>query len=121
TIPVLDKVRKDLKGDEKIATVILKKALAEPLKQIANNAGYEGSVVVNEVMSKDGDYGFNAETEKYENLLQSGVIDPKKVVRIALENAVSIASLLLTTEALVVEKPEKKEKPPVPSPSEYEY
>ncbi len=121
TIPVLDKVRKDLKGDEKIATVILKKALAEPLKQIANNAGYEGSVVVNEVMSKDGDYGFNAETEKYENLLQSGVIDPKKVVRIALENAVSIASLLLTTEALVVEKPEKKEKPPVPSPGEYEY
>ncbi|MCD6125243.1 chaperonin GroEL [bacterium] len=121
TIPVLDKVRKDLKGDEKIATVILKKALAEPLKQIANNAGYEGSVVVNEVMSKDGDYGFNAETEKYENLLQSGVIDPKKVVRIALENAVSIASLLLTTEALVVEKPEKKEKPPMPSPGEYEY
>ncbi len=111
-IPAIDKVEKELEGDEKIAAAIMKKALAEPLKQIAENAGYEGAVVLNRVLEGEGDFGFNAETEQFENLSKSGVLDPTKVVRSALENAVSIASLLLTTEALVVEKPEKKEKLP---------
>jgi len=110
TVPKLKEVEKELKGDEKIATTILKKALVEPLKQIANNAGHEGSVVVNRVMNGKDAYGFNAETEKFEDLIKSGVLDPTKVVRSALENAVSIASLLLTTEAMVVEKPEPKDK-----------
>ena len=110
TVPKLKEVEKELKGDEKIATTILKKALTEPLRQIANNAGHEGSVVVNRVMNGKDAYGFNAETEKFEDLIKSGVLDPTKVVRSALENAVSIASLLLTTEAMIVEKPEPKDK-----------
>ncbi len=125
TLPALDKLAKQVQGDEKIAVEILRKALVEPLKQIANNAGHDGSVVVNRVMSEKDDFGFNAETETYENLSKSGVLDPTKVVRCALENAVSIASLLLTTEAMIVEKPEKKEKA-MPGggggmPQDYEY
>jgi len=124
SIPALDKLEGKLKGDEKIALVILRKALTEPLRQIANNAGFEGSVVVNKIQKEKGDFGFNAETEKYENLMASGVIDPRKVVRTALENAISIAALLLTTEALIVEKPVKEEKmPAMPpgGPGGYEY
>jgi len=116
SISALKSFEKKLDGDEKIAVSILRKALTEPLRQIADNAGHEGSVVVNKVMNNKDDYGFNAETEKFEKLLDAGVIDPKKVVRSALENAVSIASLLLTTEAMVVENPEKKEQPPAVPP-----
>jgi chaperonin GroEL len=104
----LDKI--DASGEEKNSIEILKKALAEPLRQIAENAGYEGSVVFRKVLEGKGDYGFNAETEKYENLMASGVIDPTKVVRFALQNAASVSGLMITTEAMVTEKPKKKSK-----------
>jgi chaperonin GroEL len=83
---------------------------------IVENAGLEGSVVVNKIKEGKDDFGFNAQTEKYENLVASGVIDPTKVARIALENAASVAGLLLTTEATIVEKPEKDKTPPMPHP-----
>jgi len=111
SIPALDKLK--LKGDEMTGVSIVKKALEEPIRLIAENAGVEGSIVVNRVKEKTGAFGFNAETEKYEDLIVSGVIDPTKVTRIALENAASIASLLVTTECLVAEKPEEK-KPAAP-------
>ncbi len=111
-IKALDNVK--LSGDEKNGLNILKRALEEPLRQIAENAGYEGSIVFNKVAEGKGDFGFNAATEKYENLLESGVIDPTKVVRFALQNAASVAGLMLTTEAMVAEKPEKKKEPAVP-------
>jgi chaperonin GroEL len=99
--------------DEQVGVKIVKRALEEPLRQIANNAGHEGAVVVNKVKTSDDvNFGFNAETEKYEDLVKAGVIDPTMVTRTALQNAASIASLLLTTEALVTEKPEKKNKVP---------
>ena len=104
----LDKI--DVSGEEKNGIEILKRALGEPLRQIAENAGYEGSVVYRKVLEGKGDYGFNAETEKYENLMASGVIDPTKVVRFALQNAASVSGLMITTEALITEKPEKKSK-----------
>ncbi|MBU2471296.1 MAG: chaperonin GroEL [Bacteroidetes bacterium] len=94
--------------DQKIGVEIIRKALEEPIRWIVNNAGLEGSVVINKVKDGKDDFGFNAQTEKYENLIKSGVIDPTKVTRIALENAASVAGLLLTTEATVVEKPEKE-------------
>jgi len=97
-------------GEEKNGVEILKRALGEPLRQIAENAGYEGSVVYRKILEGKGDYGFNAETEKYENLMASGVIDPTKVVRFALQNAASVSGLMITTEALITEKPEKKSK-----------
>ncbi|MBU4485967.1 MAG: chaperonin GroEL [Candidatus Delongbacteria bacterium] len=106
-VAVLDKVK--VEGEEKVGINILKKALEAPLKQIVVNAGLEGAVVLNKVqLSKEFAYGFNAKTEKYENLIESGVIDPTKVTITALENAASIASLLLTTECVVAEKPEEK-------------
>ena len=120
-IPKLKEIEKELSGDEKIAAAILRRALTEPLRQIADNAGHEGSVVVNRVMNGKEDYGFNAETEKFENLLQAGVIDPKKVVRSALENAVSVAALMLTTEAVVVEKKEKEKQTTPQTPPDYEF
>ena len=99
--------------DEQVGVNIVKRALEEPLRQIVNNAGHEGPVVVNKVKASDDvKFGFNAETEKYEDLVKAGVIDPTMVTRTALENAASIASLLLTTEALVTEKPEKKNNVP---------
>jgi chaperonin GroEL len=104
----LDKI--DVSGEEKNGIEILKRALGEPLRQIAENAGYEGSVVYRKVLEGKADYGFNAETEKYENLMASGVIDPTKVVRFALQNAASVSGLMITTEALITEKPEKKSK-----------
>ena len=104
----LDKI--DASGDEKTGIEILKRALSEPLRQIAENAGYEGSVVYGKVLEGKGDYGFNAETEKYEKLMASGVIDPTKVVRFALQNAASVSGLMITTEALITDKPEKKSK-----------
>jgi chaperonin GroEL len=94
--------------DEAVGVAIIKRALEEPLRQIAANAGHEGAVVVAKVRDLKGDEGFNALTEKYENLVEAGVIDPTKVVRSALQNAASIASLLLTTEATVCEIVEEK-------------
>lgn len=114
-IPAIDKAK--VSDEEKWGADLVRRALQEPLRQIAQNAGYEGSVVVEKVLNtKDGGaFGFNAETEEYEDLIKAGVIDPTKVVRSALQNAASIAGLLLTTEAAVVEKPEEKEKtPPMP-------
>ncbi|MEJ2729805.1 MAG: chaperonin GroEL [Deltaproteobacteria bacterium] len=105
-IKALDKMQAS--GQEKTGIEILKRALGEPLRQIAENAGYEGSVVFRKVVEGKGDYGFNAETEKFENLMGSGVIDPTKVVRFALQNAASVSGLMITTEAMVTEKPEKK-------------
>jgi chaperonin GroEL len=99
--------------DEQVGVNIVKRALEEPLRQIANNAGHEGPVVVGRVQASDDvKFGFNAETEEYEDLVKAGVIDPTMVTRTALQNAASIAGLLLTTEALVTEKPEKKDKMP---------
>ena len=112
-IPALEKLKLD--AEEQFGVNIVKRALEEPVRQIANNAGWEGSVVVARVKSEKGAFGFNAETEKYEDLTKAGVIDPTKVVRFALQNASSVASLLLTTEAMVAEKPKKKEpSPPMP-------
>jgi chaperonin GroEL len=97
--------------DEQIGVNIVKRALEEPLRQIAQNAGQEGSIVVEKVRAETHpNFGFNAQTEKYEDLVKAGVIDPTKVARTALQNATSIASLLLTTEAVVAEMPEEKEK-----------
>lgn len=101
----------NLKGDTEDETVgieIVKRALEEPIRKIAENAGWEGSVVVFKVRDGKDDFGFNAETEKFENLLQAGVIDPTKVTRTALENAASVASMLLMTEATIVDKPEEE-------------
>jgi chaperonin GroEL len=100
-------------GDEVVGVGIIKRALEEPLRQIASNAGHEGAVVVGKVREMKGDEGFNAQTEEYENLVDAGVIDPTKVVRSALENAASIASLLLTTEAVICEIPEEKGESPM--------
>jgi chaperonin GroEL len=103
-----------LKGaneDETTGIAIVKRALEEPLRQIVANAGIEGSIVVQKVKEGKGDFGFNARTEEYENLLKAGVIDPTKVTRIALENAASIAGMLLTTECVIADKPKKEEAP----------
>jgi chaperonin GroEL len=116
----LDKL--DLTGEEKMGVNIIRRALEEPMRQIANNAGFEGSVVVQKVGEGKGNFGFNAETGKYEDLLEAGIIDPTKVARFALQNAASVAGLLLTTEAMVAEKPEKKKAPAMPQmPSEDMY
>ena len=97
-----------LNADEATGVVIVRRSLEEPLRQIVENCGIEGSVVVNKVKEGQADYGFNARTEEYENLIAAGVIDPTKVSRIALENAASIAGMLLTTECVVADKPEPK-------------
>ncbi len=101
-----------------IGVDIVIRAIEEPLRQIADNAGYEGSIVVEKVKEMGQDMGFNALTEKYEDLVKSGILDPTKVVRIALQNASSIAGLLLTTEGLVSEIPEKEKAPMYPPPSD---
>jgi len=108
---------KDLKGDNIDQTTgvkIIEKALEEPLRQIVDNAGLEGSVILQKVFEGKDDYGFNAATETYEHLIKSGVIDPTKVTRTALENAASVASLLITTEAVVYEKKEAEKAPAMP-------
>jgi chaperonin GroEL len=107
-IPAVDTVIKTLAGDEKTGAQIVRRSLEEPLRQIVANAGEEGAVVVGKVIaSKEPNFGYNAETGVYEDLVKAGVIDPTKVTRTALENAASIAGLLLTTEAMVVEIPER--------------
>ncbi|MCS6990403.1 MAG: chaperonin GroEL [Chitinophagales bacterium] len=113
-LEALDKV-KAANEDEETGINIVRRALEEPLRQIAANAGHEGSIVVQKVKEGKGDYGFNARTEEYEKLMAAGVIDPTKVARVALENAVSIASMLLTTECVVVEKPKEEKTPAMPA------
>ncbi|MDE2806000.1 MAG: chaperonin GroEL [Gemmatimonadota bacterium] len=108
----LDELSLD-REDEQVGVNILRRALEAPIRQIAMNSGAEGSIVVAKVRDGEGGFGYNAQTDEYENLVKAGVIDPTKVVRSALQNAASIASLLLTTEAVVVERPED-EKPPMP-------
>jgi chaperonin GroEL len=100
--------------DQNIGVGIIKKALESPLRQIAENSGLEGSVVVQRVLEGKGDFGLNAATNKYENLIAAGVIDPTKVARVALENAASAASMLLTTDCVITERPEKKKAPAGP-------
>jgi len=94
-------------GEEQLGANLIKRALEEPLRQIVNNAGFEGSVVIQHVESGKGGFGFNAETGAYEDLMQAGIIDPTKVTRFALQNAASLAGLLMTTEAMVAERPKK--------------
>ncbi len=105
-----------LEGDMQIGANIVKRAVEEPLRQIAANAGFEGSVVVEKVKEMKQDMGFNALTEKYEDMIKGGILDPTKVVRIALQNAASIAGLLLTTEGLIAEIPEEDKKSGYPTP-----
>jgi chaperonin GroEL len=112
-VPAVEKLK--LEGDEAIGSNILRRALEEPLRQIANNSGYEGAVVVGKVrQSSEANFGFNAETEVYEDLVAAGVIDPTMVTRTALQNAASIAALLLTTEALISEIKEDQKTPAMP-------
>ena len=110
---------KDLKGDnadEQTGINIVARAIEEPLRQIVTNAGGEGAVVVQKVREGEGDFGYNARTDSYEDLRQKGVIDPAKVARVALENAASIAGMFLTTECLIVDKPEEKPAMPMAQP-----
>jgi chaperonin GroEL len=107
-LAALDKV--DAPDEQAFGVAIVRRAIEEPLRQIAANSGVEGSIVVNRVKEGKGSFGWNAATGEYEDLIESGVIDPTKVVRTALQNAASVASLMLTTEALIAEKPKKEEK-----------
>jgi len=112
-IPALSKLK--LEGDDQLGVNIVRRALEDPVRQIANNAGMEGSVVAEKVKEEKGAFGLNAETGQYEDLIKSGIIDPTKVTRFALQNAASVAALMLTTEAMVAEKPkEEPAGPPVP-------
>ncbi len=111
-LKALEKV--NVPGEEKMGVNLVKRALEEPVRQIANNAGIEGAVVIQRVKEGKGSFGYNAESDKYEDLLEAGVIDPTKVTRYALQNAASVAGLLLTTEAMVAEKPEAKDAGMVP-------
>lgn len=111
-LPALEKMKVD-NEDEKVGVEIIRRALEEPLRQIVENAGLDGSVIVDKVKAGKADFGFNARTETYENLLSTGVIDPAKVTRIALENAASIAGMLLTTECVLAEI--KEDKPAAPA------
>jgi chaperonin GroEL len=112
TIAALDKLK--LEGDQQLGINILKRSLEEPIRWIAQNAGHEGSIVVEKVKNEKGAFGFNAQTEEYEDLIAAGIIDPTKVVRCAIQNAASVASLMVTTEALVADAP-KKDEPKMPA------
>ncbi|MCF8120089.1 MAG: chaperonin GroEL, partial [Deltaproteobacteria bacterium] len=105
-IPALANMKLD--GEAQLGVNLIKRALEEPVRQIASNAGFEGSVVIQKVLGENGNFGFNAETGEYEDLVKKGIIDPTKVTRFALQNAASVAGLLMTTEAMVAEKPEEK-------------
>jgi chaperonin GroEL len=110
---VLDNV-KDLEGDEKIGVQIVRRAIEEPTRQLADNAGKEGALVVEEIKKRKGNEGYDVAADEYTDLVKAGIVDPTKVTRSALQNAASIAGLLLTTEALVTEIPEKEKSPPMP-------
>jgi chaperonin GroEL len=106
----------DIKGDNDDETTgieIIKRAIEEPLRQIVNNAGKEGAVVVQKVKEGEKDFGYNARSDQFQNLLEVGVIDPAKVTRVALENAASIAGMFLTTETVIVEEEEENPAPPM--------
>jgi len=115
TAHVLDTLKADT-ADEKVGFDIIRRAIEAPLRIIAANAGVEGSIVVQKVKEGKGNFGYNARTEVYEDLVKAGVIDPTKVTRTALENAASVAGLLLTTEAVISEKPKEKDDMPMPNP-----
>jgi chaperonin GroEL len=112
--------RLTLTGDEAVGATIVRRALEEPLRQLAYNAGAEGSIVVQKVREGSGSFGYNVATDTYEDLMASGVVDPTKVTRSALQNAASIAALMLTTEALITELPEKKDKAAAAPPGGYD-
>ncbi len=114
TLVALDKMK--LEGDEEVGVRIVKKSLEEPLKMIANNAGLEGSIVVEKVKEKKGSFGFNARSDKYEDMIAAGVIDPTKVTRFALQNASSVASLMLTTQCMIADKPKEESAMPAMPP-----
>jgi chaperonin GroEL len=119
SIPALTRLMddKDLRHDARMGVEIVRRAIEEPLRWIAANAGQEGNIIVakvKEMGEKDADLGYDARAEKFENLIEKGVIDPAKVVRSAIQNAASIAALMLTTEAIVADIPEKKKEPPMP-------
>jgi chaperonin GroEL len=103
----LEKLKGALNADEATGIAIVKRAIEEPLRQIVANCGIEGSIVVQNIKEGEGDYGFNARTEVYENMFKAGVIDPTKVARVALENAASIAGMLLTTECVIADRPKE--------------
>jgi chaperonin GroEL len=105
-LAALEKIK--IKADQKLGVKVVIRAMEEPLRQIANNAGSEGSVVIAKVKNDEGAFGYNAETDTYEDLMKAGIMDPTKVVRLALQNAASVASLMLTTHAMVAEKPKEK-------------
>jgi len=109
----LDNV-KDLEADEKVGVQIVRRAIEEPTRQLADNGGAEGALIVEEIKKRKGNEGFNVATGEYEDLVKAGVVDPTKVTRTALQNAASISGLLLTTEAIVTELPEKEKTPPMP-------
>jgi chaperonin GroEL len=111
-IDALSKLK--LEGDDQLGVNIVRRAMEDPVRQIADNAGLEGSVVVEKVKEEKGAFGLNAETGQYEDLVKSGIIDPTKVTRFALQNAASVAALMLTTEAMVAEKPKEEKKPGAP-------
>jgi len=117
-LPALEKLKSDDR-DEMAGIEIVKKAIEDPIRQIANNAGFEGSVILEKVKSQDSDYGFDASKGEFVHMFKAGIIDPTKVTRVALQNAASVASLLLTTEAIVTEKPEEKKEATPPPPPEY--
>ena len=104
----------DLTGDEATGARILQRSLEYPIRLIAENSGYEGSVILNKVREGEGDWGFDADREEYTNLLQHGIIDPAKVTRAAVENGASVATMILTTESMVSDVPEKSPAPPMP-------
>lgn len=117
---ILEGLLKELDGDEKVGATIVYKSLEYPIRQIAENAGYDGAVIVERILSsKDDAYGFDALKGEYTDMFKAGIIDPAKVTRSALQNAASIAGMLLTTEVLVVEKPEEKKETPPAMPPEY--
>ncbi len=111
SVQILDAKVKGQIADEQTGMAIVRRALEAPLRTLTANAGIDGSIVIQRIKEGKGDFGFNARTEEYENLFKAGVIDPTKVSRVALENAASIAGLLLTTECVVAEKPKKEEMP----------
>src|SRR5439155_20362233 len=113
TQKALDNV-KNLEGDEKVGVQIVRRAIEEPTRQLADNAGKEGALVVEEVKKRKGNEGYDVSADEYTELVKAGIVDPTKVTRTALQNAASIAALLLTTEALVTEIPEKEKTPPMP-------
>ncbi|MFH0825748.1 MAG: TCP-1/cpn60 chaperonin family protein, partial [Pseudomonadota bacterium] len=111
-LPAIEALKLDV--DQAAGAKIVRRSLEEPIRQIAQNAGHDGSIVVDKVKNGQGAFGFNAATEEYEDLVNSGVIDPAKVTRLALQNAASVASLMLTTEVMIAEKPKDKDAPPMP-------